>query len=129
MNSMHSQEDNINAMMNPMFGTNGPMTEKTLYKADPDLVQSFQKVREQMHKMCHQAMNRRVRAETIDGQVFEGNLVQVNGSTLFLQMDAFRPYPYGPGPYPTPYPYPYNPYSNVILPLVLYDLLALTLLI
>lgn len=68
-------------------------------------------------------MHRGVRVQTMDGNVYEGTIVQVDDRFLYLsvpqatQNRAFFPGAFG-----------FNPASNVILPLVLYELLVISLL-
>ncbi|WP_199621471.1 hypothetical protein [Paenibacillus alkalitolerans] len=59
--------------------------------------------------------------QTIDGHVYEGVILGAEGGVLHLGIR--QPAGYQRFFYPC-----YNPYYNVILPLVLYDLLAITLL-
>jgi len=66
----------------------------------------------------------------------EGTIAGVDNKHLYLNLgvneqmqrgyyNPYQPYYPGPGPYPGSYP-PYN--NNVILPLVLFELLAISLL-
>jgi len=101
--------------------------QNRLYQADEAFTGQLQKVREKLLPLCHQYKNRAVHIETIDGRTFEGTIVDVDAGHLYLQtrseQRAYYPYPY---PYPQPQPNPY--YNNVILPLVLYELLVISLL-
>jgi hypothetical protein len=103
-----------------------------VYTAEKDVVNLLHKTRQKVHGACSQCMHRPVRIETVDGDVFEGMIVNVDKHYIYLlpglsgsaHIHMTRsPYPYSPGPY---YP-PYNPYAQQILPLVLFNLLAITL--
>lgn len=110
-----------------------------LYQADHGLADHIAKVRETLLPLCHEYRNHAVRVETIDGRTFEGIIVEVDAGHLYLQITDHnrvffpQPYPTYPYyPYPTPYPYyppqPQSSFSNVILPLVLFELLVIALL-
>lgn len=92
--------------------------EHTLYQAGPHHPQSMKKAREHMHHLCNQHINQLVRVETLDGEVFEGVIVQCDRSILYLKIP-------GKG---SPRAFMPNYYNDVILPLVLYELLVITLL-
>ncbi|ANS75048.1 hypothetical protein AWM70_10900 [Paenibacillus yonginensis] len=110
-----------------------------IYELHPDTVNSMKGVREQLHQCCGKYLNHDVSVRTMDGHVFEGNITALDGGHLYLSVAA-QPSTQGPSPdkralyyghprppfYPYPYPY-YNP-GRVILPLVLYELLAVSLL-
>ncbi|WP_152395533.1 hypothetical protein [Paenibacillus guangzhouensis] len=104
--------------------------QNRIYQADEGFAGQLQKVREKLLPLCHQYKNRSVRVETIDGRTFEGTIIDVDAGHLYLQTQPGRrtyypsPYPY---PYPQPYPYQNPSYSNVILPLVLFELLVIAL--
>ncbi|WP_284645584.1 hypothetical protein [Paenibacillus silviterrae] len=96
---------------------------QVLFRADPHVVSSLKSVRDHVHHICRQHRNQLVRIETMDGHVYEGVLVHCDKGILYLSVR-------NPVPTPTPYralsqQYYYN---NVILPLVLYELLVITLL-
>lgn len=102
-----------------------------IYAVEKDVVELLHKTRERVHGLCRQYMNRPVQIETVDGEVFEGMIINVDRHYIYLQSTAAAthvhmartPYPYTPGTY---YPQ-YNPYAQQILPLVLFNLLAITL--
>ncbi|MBH5318679.1 acetyl-CoA acetyltransferase [Paenibacillus sp. GSMTC-2017] len=68
-----------------------------------------------MLKHCGSHMHKHVRVQTLDGHIYEGMILHVDRSILYLQIMMQDPRSF------------VNPY-NVILPLVLYELLVITLL-
>jgi hypothetical protein len=92
----------------------------TIYQCDPQLKQALAAVRDRLHQVCAPHTNRAVRIETMDGDVFEGHILHCDRGVLYLRLTndaryrAFVPYP--------------NPYSNFVLPLVLFNLLTISLL-
>ncbi|QWU14501.1 hypothetical protein SAMN04487895_106365 [Paenibacillus sophorae] len=107
----------------------GPQT--LIYQADPTALHHVKKVRESMHGSLKPYINRKVRIQTIDGVTHEGMISGIDEGHLYLTMQASGPSMRGYyNPYYPPYPYyyPVNPIGNVILPLVLYNLLAISLL-
>ncbi|RQW13088.1 hypothetical protein [Paenibacillus rhizophilus] len=105
-----------------------------IYQADPTSLHHVKKVRESMHGALKPYMNQKVKVTTIDGVSHEGCISGFDEGHLYLTVtttstDYMRSYyqPYYPPyqPYYPPY-YPVYP-GNVILPLVLYNLLALSL--
>ncbi|ASA22355.1 hypothetical protein [Paenibacillus donghaensis] len=111
--------------------------QNVIYQADPAVIRHLHGVRESLHHSCKPYLNHKVRVQTLEGQVHEGMIAGVDNKHLFLtvtvteemQRGYYNPYY---KPYPTPYPggpYPGYPYpaSNVILPLVLFELLAISL--
>jgi hypothetical protein len=107
---------------------------QVIYEADQVHVETVKTLREKLHGVCKtKLMNKYVKVQTLDGHEFEGIIVFIDGSQIYLSLAedddrSYRiPYPGYPYPgYPQPYP-PFNP-GSAILPLVLYDLLAITLL-
>lgn len=85
-----------------------------LYQADQQAVNAMKKHKEQLCSICQQYNNRYVRVTTIDGEVYEGHLSHYDQHHLYLRIAH-------------PQQRFYNPYAAV-LPLVLYNLLAITLL-
>jgi hypothetical protein len=114
--------------------------QNVIYQADPAVVQHLHGVREALHNSCKPHLNHPVKVQTLDGQVHEGTIAGVDNKHLYLNVtvtaDMSRgyynpyykpyyphyPYPHYPGYYPGYYP------GNALLPLVLYDLLAISLL-
>ncbi|CQR56521.1 hypothetical protein [Paenibacillus riograndensis] len=101
-----------------------------IYQADPAVVQHLHGVRESLHHSCMPYLNHKVSVKTIDGQVHEGTIAGMDNKHMYLMVECptdmgrgyYNPY-YNPYPYPYPYPYP----NNAILPLVLFELLAIFL--
>lgn len=114
----------------------GPQTT-VIYQADPAAVKHMQGVRDSLHQSCKPYLNHQVQVQTLHGQMHEGTLAGMDSKNLYLTVTVtmengrgyynpyYKPYPgYG---YPG-YPYPGAVSSNVIVPLVLYELLAISLL-
>lgn len=106
-----------------------------IYEADHGHVDTVKTLREKLHGICKsKLMHKYVNVRTMDGHEYEGVIVFIDGGQLYLSLaeesgrdfrSLYPGYPY-PGGYPHPYP-PYSP-GSAILPLVLYDLLVITLL-
>jgi hypothetical protein len=88
---------------------------RVVYLADSAWRDQIRAVREKLAAICGQCKNRVVRVETIDGQVYEGTVIGVSGSHLHLAAKNTRFF----GPWA----------ASSILTLVLFDLLAITLLL
>lgn len=87
---------------------------QVLYHADHNLVHHLRAIREQLHSICRKHINQKVRVETMDGQVYEGTIVDCEGGILYLRIEE-----------------PHNghrQFTPLILTLVLYELLIITLL-
>jgi hypothetical protein len=115
--------------------------QNVIYQADPAVIRHLHGVRDSLHQSCKPYLNHKVNVQTIDGFVHEGVIAGVDNKHLYLNVAAngqmprgfynphqsYHPHP-GPGPGPYPGPYPGPPYNNnVILPLVLFELLAISL--
>lgn len=113
------------------------MNAQVVYQLHPNSAASIKNMRDQFHQLCGQYLNHQVRVQTIDGHQYEGTLTSIEGGHLYLSPAAdtaqtgVTPYPraYYPG-YPSPgySPYAQYNYANTILPLVLYELLVISLL-
>ncbi len=153
---------------------------EVVYQAERDAVEVMRRTREKVHSICQGHLYRHVKIETIDNEVFEGQIVNMDHRHIYLQpatnaanqapmqmnaanqMNAFHPLhaanqmnaPYqAPAhvnaanqaaaqmnaanqaaaqmmrmPYPGPFFPVYNPYASTILPLVLFNLLTISLL-
>lgn len=99
------------------------MMKEMVYQASPEAVQTLHQIRESVHKCCQSCMNRIVRVQTMDGEVYEGMLMGMDHKHLYLSIaqgvDQRQFFPGGVF---------YPPASSVILPLVLYELLVISLL-
>ncbi|NQX46133.1 hypothetical protein HQN87_12405 [Paenibacillus tritici] len=115
-----------------------------IYQADPAVVQHLNGVRDSLHQSCKPYLNHQVQVQTVDGQMHEGTLAGMDSKHLYLTVTIatdpsrgyynpyYKPYPgvgYPGQGYPGQgYPYPGTVNSNVIMPLVLFELLAISLL-
>jgi hypothetical protein len=95
---------------------------ETLYQMDQTMFQSLHKMKQQVHGQCAKHINRPVRVQTIHGQTYEGYIVHIDAVILYL-----KPMTGHVRGFLDPYS-AQNTYTNVILPLVLYELLVITLL-
>lgn len=93
-----------------------PLQLSPVYHCQSDTHQFLRSVQEHLHGICSRHANQLVKVETVDGDVFEGHIVHIDRSILYLRLSneegtrAFLP-------------------GAFILPLVLYDLLAISLFI
>ncbi|ANE48527.1 hypothetical protein SY83_22095 [Paenibacillus swuensis] len=94
------------------------MTEVTgvqpVLQGNTGMVETLKKMREDAYGVCAQCVGRPVQVETIHGETIQGTVANVDDHHLYLevaQVDARGYY-----------------YNNVILPLVLYELLVISLL-
>ncbi|BCG59749.1 hypothetical protein [Paenibacillus sp. URB8-2] len=107
----------------------GPQT--LIYQADPTSLHHVKKMRESMHGALKPYINQKVKVTTIDGVTHEGYISGIDEGHLYLTVSMpthhMRSYynPYYP-PYPVYPVYPVYP-GNAVLPLVLFNLLALSL--
>lgn len=97
--------------------SSGMPSQPVLYQAEPHV--TVKSIRDRISQICKQYRNQTVRVQTLDGQVYEGVLMHCEKGMLYISIA----YPSSPqdqarGLY----------YNNVILPLVLYELLVITLL-
>ncbi|MEK3735458.1 MULTISPECIES: hypothetical protein [Paenibacillus] len=111
--------------------------QQLLFQCDHQLVNSMKKHKEHAYQSLQKALHHKVRVHTMDDEIVEGVIINVDAKNVYIHIehDPRGLYPYGPRPRPPypPYggypPYPANPYySNVILPLALFNLLAVSLL-
>jgi len=93
--------------------------EQVLYQANPHTVQTLKSVRDHVRSIGQHYMNKKVRVQTIDGQTYEGTIVMVDPGHIYLAIPAAPRGFWGPSA---------SFYNNAILPLVLYNLLVITLL-
>jgi hypothetical protein len=113
--------------------------QKILVQNSAETLQAYKNMCVETKLVCQQHVNQAVRVELLNGQSHEGRIAHVDDRFLYLQITQPNPqvnrgygYPgYGYPGYPG-YPYqpaPYPNYNNFIMPLALFDLLALTLLL
>jgi hypothetical protein len=117
MNNM-SNMPNVGSMgtmpnMSNMAGMEKPVP--VLYQAEAQHTAMVMEVRERVMNMCGGHMHKYVCVQTVDGHVFEGMLVHIDHCILYLQCTMRDPRAF------------MSPY-NTVLPLVLYELLVITLL-
>lgn len=86
-----------------------------VYQAENGWIDRIRGTREKLAAVCGQCKHRAVRIHTVDGHVYEGTMLGVSGCHLYLGTRDTRFF----GPYA----------AGFILPLVLYELLVITLLI
>jgi sRNA-binding regulator protein Hfq len=99
-----------------------PTQPQLVYQADPTFIQSMQAMKAKVMEQSKQCMHRPVRVQMIEGQQLEGTVVHLDSQYIYLKVEM------NPETMRQPYNPYYNPYnSSVILPLVLYDLLVITL--
>jgi hypothetical protein len=108
----------------PTAVQNAPV-EATIYQMDPAMFESLHGMKQKIHAICKEHMHRPVRVKTIHGQTFEGHIVHIDAVILYL-----KPLPGHVRGFLNPLAaaqqqYAYN---NVILPLVLFELLVISLL-
>lgn len=91
----------------------------TVYHASPYAVQTVLGLREHLHQIARHCLNRPVRVQSIYGHIHEGTIVGVDSGHIYLQTAAAGDNRQLLAP---------SYYSSTILPLVLYELLVITLL-
>ncbi|RED55723.1 hypothetical protein [Cohnella lupini] len=95
-----------------------------IYKCDNQHHETLKSIKDHVHHLCSHHANRWVKVETMDGDVFEGHIVHCDRGIVYLSLSNEG---YARGFFPGPYPGPVNPYNNFVLPLVLFNLLAISL--
>ncbi|MEK8126793.1 hypothetical protein WMW72_02620 [Paenibacillus filicis] len=107
--------------------SNAPFTgqHQSIYELDSKELELLHKCKQKVHSICSQHLHKPVRVQTIDGSTHEGVIVHVDHTHVYLQMPATHTRAFFPGAYA-----PFNPYyNNVVLPLALFNLLAIALLV
>ncbi|WP_284641154.1 hypothetical protein [Paenibacillus silviterrae] len=119
--------------LQPVGAAAGAGALQPIYQLDPETAGAMKKCRERLHSICSQHMNRPVRVQTVHGQTHDGYIVHIDSDFIYLQImpghsRAFLPFGgFGPhGGFGSPAFNPY--YNNVVLPLALFNLLAVSLL-
>jgi len=99
----------------------GPHSQHhVLYQAEQTLVQSLSETKKKFRDMASLHAGKAVRVQTLDGHMYEGVIQHTDGCILYLHVGY---------PEARAFLTPFNPfYSSAILPLVLYELLVITLL-
>lgn len=96
-----------------------------VYQCEHDMADKVKKLAERVKEVCIQHISRHVRVQTIHGEWFEGTIVNVDSRYVYLQVRNDM------GPmraWGNPFFPPFNPAANMIIPLVLYELLVISLL-
>lgn len=95
-----------------------------IYQADPCVTDAVKDCRRKLHAICSQYMHRRVQVQMDNGQIYAGMIAGYDDHFLYLNVSGageLRPPifpPFGG----------YAPYGASILPLVLFNLLTISLL-
>ncbi|MBN2980739.1 MULTISPECIES: hypothetical protein [Cohnella] len=93
--------------------------QTVVYRAEQQWCDYAKKTRQRLSDICGKCMNRPVRVQTIDGHTYEGTVVGSDSGHLHLMVR----------PMPNDYRF-FGPFAaGAIIPLVLYELLVITLLI
>lgn len=109
-----------------------------IYEANDEHVDMVKKIRETCHNLCSTHGHHPVRVQTVNGETYEGRIVHVDFYCLYLEVTPnARQFPFSPyggygyggyGGYGGGYGGGYNPYYSTVMPLVLFDLLTISLL-
>ncbi|QMV42390.1 hypothetical protein [Cohnella cholangitidis] len=106
-----------------MNSKNTAFEQTRIYQCEPQVRQALQSVGNHLHQLCARHANRLVKVETVHGDVFEGRIVHCDRGILYLSQSnegydrAFFPSPSPP-----------NAFNDLVLPLVLFNLLTISLL-
>ncbi|MBD8496988.1 hypothetical protein [Paenibacillus arenosi] len=106
-----------------------------LYQGHPNVLAQWKTYRDTMQEVLQPHLHKTVRITLDNGNMYEGKIVGVDGSFLLLEVMMPAAAVQAPqattsrGYQPTSPDPDYRSYSNVILPLVLYELLVITLLL
>lgn len=114
-----------------------------VFQCDHSMAHAMKQHKDKAYEAVKDKMHHKARVQTLDGEVYEGTIIHVDFKFMYLSVESGHhgggAAPAGtgyraffPGFYPPRPPfYPgFNPYySNVILPLALFDLLTVTLLL
>ncbi|MBW7453221.1 hypothetical protein ACFOLF_17260 [Paenibacillus sepulcri] len=93
-----------------------------IYQCDSNHHETLRSIRDHLHQLCGRHANRLVRIETMDGDVFEGHIVHCDRGIVYI---CLLNEVHNRGFFPVP-PNPY--YNRFVLPLVLFNLLTISLL-
>ncbi|WP_429843068.1 hypothetical protein [Brevibacillus sp. FIR094] len=61
-------------------------SDKNLYQADIQFVSLLKDMRENVHNICKEHVEKKVRIEAIDGQVFEGVIVDYDDQNVYVEV-------------------------------------------
>jgi hypothetical protein len=100
---------------------------RVIYQADGRSAETLKSVRDHLQDLCRRHINHYVRVETMDGHAITGRIAGCDRGILYLAVPGSGMTRTAWGS-PYPYPYPQPGYYDVILPLVLYELLVISLL-
>ncbi|SFJ73884.1 hypothetical protein SAMN02799624_05756 [Paenibacillus sp. UNC496MF] len=101
-----------------------PQELSPLYQCDSKVHQTLKAVHDHLHRLCCDHTHRLVKMETMEGDVFEGHIVHCHKGVVYICLnDEGSHRAFFPG---APFPYPY--YNRFVLPLVLFNLLTISLL-
>ncbi|CAM4510893.1 hypothetical protein P4H94_13250 [Paenibacillus macerans] len=92
--------------------------EQTLYRMDPTTMHNLKSIQDHIANICNNHVNALVRVETVDGDVFEGLLIRCERGILYLRLPGHE----------TSRGFVPGFYNDFVLPLVLFNLLAISLL-
>lgn len=91
--------------------------EQTLFQMDPTTRQNLKSYQDHVANICKDHVNALVRVETADGDVFEGVLIHCDRGIVYLSLSS----------HVTSRGFVPGFHNNYVLPLVLFNLLAITL--
>ncbi len=63
-----------------------PTQASVIYQLHPNAAESMKGVRDQLYESCGKYLNRPIRVKTMDGHVYEGTLVSLDGGHLYLKV-------------------------------------------
>lgn len=104
-----------------------PVAQHTIYQCDSTTAQHIKGIREKIQAVAGHCVHRKAVVHTIDGHIYEGTIVDVKHGCLYLMMPQPQQPSAGQQRFFSPFPTA-GYYGNVILPLVLYELLVISLL-
>ncbi|WP_090108773.1 hypothetical protein [Cohnella sp. OV330] len=93
------------------------MHEQVLYQADPNVATTLRSIRDRIYHVSSTHVNRQVRVQTLDGNIYEGAIVHVDRGHVYLKVS----HPSGQRAF-------FGPSEAAILTLVLFELLVIVLL-
>lgn len=69
-----------------------PVQTRVVYRANPSIVDTLKTIREQAYNASRSVINQRVRIQTVDGQIYEGVIVNVDRNHVYLRVSAMQGY-------------------------------------